>query len=115
MAPIKNTTRRIAISKHCVICKSHWRKARGLMFTLSMKDSLLFIFEKEKRWGLHMLFVFYPIDVIFLDKDRKVADIKENFTPFSFHTPKKPCLHIIELPKGSVRKSRTSLGDRIEF
>ena len=115
MAPIKNTTRKTVIVMNYLACSSHWRKARGLMFTSSLKDPLLFIFEKEKRWGLHMLFVFYPIDVIFLDKDRKVADIKENFTPFSFHTPKKPCLHIIELPKGSVRKSRTSLGDRIEF
>ncbi|HLD86692.1 MAG TPA: DUF192 domain-containing protein [Candidatus Nanoarchaeia archaeon] len=115
MAPIKNTTRRTVISKHCVICRSHWRKARGLMFTLSIKEPLLFFFEKEKRWGLHMLFVFYPIDVIFLDKDRKVVDIKEDFAPFSFYTPKKPCLYIIEGPIGMVKNSRTSLGDRIEF
>ena len=62
-----------------------------------------------------MLFVFYPIDVIFLDEQKKVVEIKENFRPFRFYTPKKKARYVLELPKGSVNRSRTELGDRINI
>ena len=62
-----------------------------------------------------MLMVFYPIDVLFLDKDRKVVELKENFRPFAFYTPKNNAQYIIELPKNTVKKSKTKLGDKISF
>ena len=33
--------------------------ARGLMF--SKKESLLFVFKNERKVGIHMLFVFFPL------------------------------------------------------
>ena len=35
-----------------------------------------------------MFFVFFPIDVLFLDKNKKVVELKENFKPFSIYFPK---------------------------
>jgi uncharacterized protein len=115
MGIIKNTTRKTIIAKDFTPCLSSWQKAKGLMFTLRMKSSLLFFFSKERRWGLHMVCVFYPIDVIFLDSRKKVVDLKEGFRPFTFYTPKNPCTYIIELPKGTLRKSKTSIGDVLEW
>ena len=62
-----------------------------------------------------MLMVFYPIDVLFLDKNKKVVEVKENFKPFSFYAPKNKALYIIELPQDSIKHSRTKIGDKIEF
>lgn len=114
----KNTPRKLImgkISSHYRLCASPWGKARGLMFKSQVKQPVVFVFKKEKRHGLHMLFVFCSIDVLFLDKNKKVADIKENFRPFTFYTPKKPCTYIIELSAGTIKKTRTALGDRIGF
>jgi len=81
----------------------------------SKPRSLIFIFKKEKIIPLHMFFVFYPIDVLFLDQKRVVIEIKENFTPFSFYTPKNKSKYIIELPKNIIKETNTQLGDKIEF
>ena len=76
---------------------------------------LIFIFEKEKIIPLHMLFVFYSIDVLFLDKNKKIVEIKENFRPFRFYTPKNKAEYVVELPNGIIKKSGTKLGDKISF
>jgi uncharacterized membrane protein (UPF0127 family) len=84
------------------------------MFSAKSKN-LVFVFKKEKINPLHMLFVFYPIDVLFLDKNKKIVEIKENFRPFEFYTPKKKSKYVIELAKGAVKRSKTKVGDKIRF
>jgi len=110
---IKNTTKSIIISKNARICKNVLSKGFGLMF--SRKQTLIFVFRKEKINPLHMLFVFYPIDVLFLDKNKVVVEIKKNFKPFSFYTPNKKSMYIIEIPKNIKEKIKTETGDKIEF
>ena len=111
---IKNTTKKSIIAKNAELCKNIFSKSLGLMFSIK-PNPLIFIFKKEKIIPLHMLFVFYPIDVLFLDKNKVVAEIKESLMPFSVYTPKKKALYIIELPQGAIKKSKTALGDKIQF
>ncbi len=68
------------------ICKTKWSKFKGLMF--SKKKNLLFIFKKEKIVAIHMLFVFYPLTIIYFDKDKKeTARVKAY--PFTILKPRK--------------------------
>ena len=85
------------------------------MFSKKNFTPLIFVFKKEKIIPLHMLFVFFPIDVLFLDKDRKVVELKEKFMPFAFYTPKYKALYIIELPSGIIKKTKTRVGDNLDF
>ena len=78
------------------ICKSALSKAIGLMF--SKKRNLLFEFDKEIKITLHNFFVFYPINLVFLDKDKKVIEIKRNFKPFTFYTSKQKARYLLETP-----------------
>jgi len=110
---IKNTTKKILLAKNAKVCKNIFSKSLGLMF--SKPRSLIFIFKKEKIIPLHMFFVFYPIDVLFLNKNKIVIEIKENFMPFTFHIPKKKAKYVIEIPKGTIKKSKTKIKDKIEF
>jgi uncharacterized membrane protein (UPF0127 family) len=41
----------------------------------SRRHNLLFIFDKPRIVSLHMLFVFFSVDALILDKDMKVLDI----------------------------------------
>ena len=97
------------------ICKSLLSKSIGLMFQSKVKKKLIFVFKKEKIIPLHMLFVFCPIDVIFLDKKKKIVEIKKNFRPFSFYTPKKKSCFVIETQKGFVDKNKIKLGKKYFF
>jgi uncharacterized protein len=91
-------------------------KARGLMFTRRHNLAVIFPFASENRVCLHMLFVFYPIDVIFLDCRGKIVDLKEHFKPFSLnYTSKKPAKTVIELPEGTIRGIGLKSGDIIEI
>jgi len=110
---IKNTTKKIMLAKNAKLCESIFSRTWGLMF--SKPRSLIFIFKKEKIIPLHMFFVFYPIDVLFLDKNNVVIEIKEHFAPFSFYNPKNKSKYIIELPKSTIKETKTKKGDKIEF
>lgn len=62
------------------------------MFTSSSAvndKTIVFVFQKGKTVSLHMFFVFYPVDVIFLDNTMKVIDIKDSFKPFAIYIPRK--------------------------
>ncbi len=111
---IKNTTKRAIVAENADICKNIIAKSLGLMFKLKPKP-LIFIFKKEKIIPLHMLFVFYPIDVLFLNKNKVVVEMKEHLRPFSYYSPKNKAQYIIELPKGTIKKTKTALGNKIQF
>ena len=110
---IKNTTKKTLLAKNAKICESIFSKSLGLIF--SRKKSLIFIFKEEKIIPLHMFFVFYPIDVLFLNKNKIIIEIKENFRPFAFYTPKNKAKYIIELPQNTIKKTKTHVGDKIKF
>ncbi|MBW3003672.1 DUF192 domain-containing protein [Candidatus Woesearchaeota archaeon] len=107
MLKINNKT----ITHNTKICRSQFSKFLGLMFSRKKDLALVFVFGKDSIVPLHMLFVFYSIDVLFLNKDKEIIEIKSNFKPFSFYTPKKPARFVIELPAGQEYK----LGDRVLF
>ncbi|MGM5482426.1 MAG: DUF192 domain-containing protein [Nanobdellota archaeon] len=110
---ITNITKNIIIAKEYSICKSLLSKARGLMF--SKKRTLVFEFEKEKLNSLHMFFVFFPIDVFFLDKNCKVVEIKKDFRPFSFFRSKEKSKFIVETYAGKARETKTNIGDNLRI
>jgi len=112
---ITNSTKKVQVASGYRLCSSVVSKAWGLMFRFSVKDPLIFAFTRQRRYSLHMFFVFFPIDVLFLDKNRKVVDMKRDFMPFTFYTPKKPCQYIIEIAQGSIARSQTEIGDEISF
>ena len=111
---IKNITKGNIVSQHYILCNSLLSQARGMMFR-KRPLPLVFEFSREKINALHMMFVFFPIDVIFLDKDKEIVEIKENLRPFSFYNPKNRSRYVVELEKGSIAQSRSAIGDVVCF
>lgn len=110
---IKNITKKTLLAENAKLCASIISKTLGLMF--SKPQSLIFIFKKEKIVPLHMCFVFYPIDVLFLDKNKIAVEMKESFKPFNFYNPNNKSMYVIELPNGAIKKTKTEIGDKIDF
>jgi len=92
-----------------LICKSIFFQARGLMFR--PKRNLVIVFPKERRIKLHMFFVFYPIDVLILDKDKRIVEIKRNFRPFTFWNAQKKGKYVVEL----AYPKEYEIGNKLEF
>ncbi|MBN2203093.1 MAG: DUF192 domain-containing protein [Candidatus Aenigmarchaeota archaeon] len=72
--------------------------------SLSKKKNMLFQLPVDDRWSLWMFLVRYQIDMIFLDSEKKVVDIKKgipislNPKTWKVYTPKKECRYILETP-----------------
>lgn len=105
-APTLKERQKIKIDKTCTTL---WSQMRGLMF--SKKKTLLFAFKKEKRIAIHNWFVFFPINLIFLDKTRKIIEIKSNVRPFTFYTSKTKAVYLIETPEAI----KVNVGDKIDM
>ena len=112
---IKNLTRKKVLSDDFSLCSDSFSKFIGLMFSQNKNKTLIFRFKNERFVDLHMFFVFYPIDVLFVDKNKIVVDKKENFKPFRFYKSKKKAMYAIELKEGIIKETKTKIGDKIEF
>ncbi|MBI2650682.1 DUF192 domain-containing protein [Candidatus Woesearchaeota archaeon] len=112
---VRNTTKNRIIDENFKLCDGIFSKFIGLMFSAKQSNALIFKFSKEKIIALHMLFVFYPIDVLFLDKNKIVIDIKENFRPFTFYKSRKKAMYAVEMVNGVVKRTKTGIGDKISF
>lgn len=116
MMAIRNLSKKIILAEKCRICKNPFSKSLGLMFSKRREDfALVIAFNEEKRISLHMFFVFYPIDVLFLDGNKRIVEMKKNFRPFSAYTSIKRAKYAIELPQGIIGKTKTKVNDRIAF
>jgi uncharacterized protein len=111
---IKNITQRTIISRQEKHLKTDLELANGLMFAKKPK-SLIFYLKNEQRLIIHMFFVFFPIDLIFLNKNKKVIELKENIKPFHIYITKKKLWYLIEVKKNTISNTKTKLNDQIEF
>lgn len=85
------------------------------MFSKKQNMILVFKFKFGKIVPLHMLFVFYQIDVLFLNEEKIIIELKKNFRPFSFYTPKEKAMYVVEMPSGSIKRLNVEIGDKIGF
>jgi len=97
-----NVSKKKIIIKKIKIADNEFKQAIGLMFSKRKNFDYCLIFERPSESiigsSIHMMFVFYPIKVVFLDSNKKVVDIKKKAIPFGFYFPKKPAKYILELP-----------------
>ena len=112
--PIRNLSTGRVVAASFRTADTVFSRFLGLMFS-GPGRALVLEFPAEQRVSLHMVFVFYCIDVLFVDGAGKVVDVKENFRPFSFYSSPVKSLCVVELPAGSVRRTGTRAGHVIEF
>jgi uncharacterized membrane protein (UPF0127 family) len=86
--------------------------SRGLMFHKRIFDKgYIFVFPTEGKWLIHMFFVFFKLDILWLDKNYKVIDLKRSIWPFSIHTHKGLAKFVIEVEPNAIDNSNTTIGD----
>lgn len=112
---IRNITTQKMIVENHRLADFPLSRSLGLMFTRPRPEALILKCDKEEIIHLHMFFVFYSIDVIFVDNNNLVVDVKQGFKPFHIYEPKAKALYAIELPQNTIKESETKVGDKIEM
>jgi uncharacterized protein len=65
--------------------------------------------------GIHTIGMKFPIDVVFLNKDHHVVGLMAELAPNRISAIHFSGYSVLELPSGTIRKSRTEIGDQFEI
>lgn len=64
--------------------------------------------------GIHTVGMKFSIDVVFLNKERKVVALIPEMAPFRMTSIHLLANSVLELPTGAIKKSRTEVGDQLD-
>jgi uncharacterized membrane protein (UPF0127 family) len=103
-----------------LIASTSASRQQGLSGRISMApdEGLLFIFPTAGDYGFWMKDMNFPIDIVWIDADRKVAGISENLLPESYPTnyfPPKNIVYVLELNAGAAQKAGLKTGSAVGF
>jgi uncharacterized protein len=65
--------------------------------------------------GIHTIGMKFPIDVVFLDRDHQVLGLMSGLVPYRVSAVHLRGYSVLELPSGTIKKSRTEIGDKLEI
>jgi uncharacterized membrane protein (UPF0127 family) len=107
---IKNKIKLTVVADQAVYATTFTQGMFGLIF---YKKPIAMIFQTHL--GIHTFFMHYPIDVIILNKQNRVVDIRKGLKPNRIFIWDPRYSKILELPAGSIENSKTKTGDYLDF
>ncbi len=96
-------------------------RTKGLMFrkTLPDNEGMLFIFDEENYQTFWMMNMSFPIDIIWINKEKKVVDITKNAQPCklicSTYRPKEKAMYVLEVNSNFTEEHGVKIGSSLEF
>ena len=85
----------------------------GLLGTSSLEPQCgLIIYPTQ---AVHTFAMKYPIDILFLDRNRKVVGLKIALRPYRFSPVYWKAEYAVELPAHTISATRTEVGDEIDW
>jgi uncharacterized protein len=112
---VLNKTRERFVATNVAVADSYFRRLIGLL-------------GKTKKWarpgqglwiipshGVHTLGMLFPIDLIFLDREKNVVHVEEHVKPFRISRVSIRTHSVLELPAHTVYRTGTCVGDQLEF
>ena len=112
---VYNKTRETFVATETILADSYLRRLIGLL-------------GKTNRWaqvgrglwivpssGVHTIGMLFPIDLIFLSKEKEVIHVEEYVRPFRISKVSLKAQSVLELPAHTIYRSGTRVGDRLEI
>jgi uncharacterized membrane protein (UPF0127 family) len=97
-------------------------RAMGLMFrpSLPLDRGMIFVFETADFHGIWMKNCRFPIDILWLDEERRVVHVAESVPPCKadpcpVYNPMRRASYVIELNAGQARREKAVVGAPIRF
>ena len=96
-----------------------YERETGLMHRASMKDlqGMLFIQEGEYVQGFYMKNTLIPLDLVFIDSNKKIVSFAENAKPLDLTTlsSQVPAQYVLEINAGLAEEWVLEIGDTVEW
>jgi uncharacterized membrane protein (UPF0127 family) len=110
-----NRTRRQYLATRLSVADTHWSRLLGLMGKTAsdfQQESGLWIVPCR---GVHTLGMRFPIDVLYLDRDRVVVHLEPGLQPWRLAPVRLKAASVLELPENMIRSTGTTIGDQLEI
>ncbi len=99
------------------VASTSGQRSHGLMFRtkLAPDDGMLFVWDREDILGMWMKNTFIPLDMLFIDRDGRIAHIAANTTPHSLKvvSSRSRVRAALELAGGSAARLGIAPGDMV--
>jgi uncharacterized membrane protein (UPF0127 family) len=112
---VYNKTRETFVATEALLADSYVTRLVGLL-------------GKTRRWatlgrglwivpsrGVHTIGMLFPIDLIFLGKNKEVVHVEEYVRPFRISKVSLKATSVLELPPHTIYRSGTKIGDQLEI
>jgi len=110
---VENVTRAIVIGDRIRVASSSLDRMVGLLRTPELKSGEGLWIERSP--SIHMFFMPYAIDAVFVSKDGRVTKIAANLKPWRVVWWARGARDCLELPVGAVAASGTQVGDELRL
>lgn len=110
---IRNITRNTVLSNQCDHARSFFARFKGLQLKKDLPAGSGLLITPCN--SIHMFFMKFPIDAIFIDKDQVVLSIEERIKPWRISKVVNKSHSVLELPAGTSAATGTKPGDRLQY
>ena len=110
LARVRRTTDGAVVCERCEIPESAFGRARGLLGRNGLEPGEGMLIDRAG--SVHMFFMRFPIDVVFLDPDRKVVGVRHKLRPWRVAGARR-AVAALELPAGAAAAAGVEEGDEL--
>jgi len=111
-----NRTRATVVCERLELAATSRERSRGLLGRQRLEAGAGMLFAAGRfttfLW-MHMFFMRFPIDIVFLDRKGKVLKINHRLMPWRLSSIVFGARHALEIEVGAAKRSRTEVGDQI--
>ena len=110
-----NRSQETVLSTECEAADSGWARMKGLLGRA--RDEFppgrgLWLVPAN---SIHTIGMSFPIDVAYLDRTGRVIHLYHSLHPFRVAAIRFRARSVLELPAGTLARTRTEIGDTVEF
>jgi uncharacterized membrane protein (UPF0127 family) len=101
---------RTIVCERCVLADNPWTRLKGLLGRRGLDDGEGLLIKPTG--SIHMFFMRFPIDAVFLDRELRVLKVAAELKPWRM-AAKKGAKQVLELGAGEAARRGVELGQRL--
>ena len=110
---VRNATRNVVLADHGELAETPWRRMKGLLGRSELEPGGALVIRPCQ--GVHTWLMRFPIDVLHVDKSGIIRRVLPELAPNRLGPVDWGSQFVVELPAGTVRRTGTVAGDRLEL
>jgi uncharacterized membrane protein (UPF0127 family) len=108
---VYNQTRSSFLSLDVMLANTIFLRLKGLLGKLKLSsDEGLWVVPSR---GIHTMGLLFPVDLLYLDEQRRVIHVVESFPSFRIAPLKAQAESVLELPTHTIYSTQTQPGDQL--